>query len=73
MPFGPGVLVYKVAGKMFATLTPEAIPVPINLKCDPDRALELRDEYAAIEPGYHMRMCRYPEPFCIEPQPAQTT
>ena len=54
MPFGPGVLVYKIAGKMFATLTPEAFPVPINLKCDPDRAIELRDEYAAIEPGYHM-------------------
>lgn len=53
-PFGPEVLVYKVAGKMFATLSPEDVPVPMNLKCDPDRAIELRDEYEAIEPGYHM-------------------
>jgi predicted DNA-binding protein (MmcQ/YjbR family) len=53
-PFGPEVLVYKVAGKMFATLTPEDVPVRMNLKCDPDRALSLRDEYDAILPGYHM-------------------
>ncbi|MEM7145638.1 MAG: MmcQ/YjbR family DNA-binding protein [Verrucomicrobiota bacterium] len=53
-PFGPEVLVYKVAGKMFATLTPEEVPVRMNLKCDPDRALTLRDEYDAILPGYHM-------------------
>lgn len=53
-PFGPEVLVYKVAGKMFATLVPEEVPVPMNLKCDPDRALELRDRHEAIEPGYHM-------------------
>ena len=53
-PFGPGVLVYKVAGKMFATLSPEEVPVRMNLKCDPDRALELRDAHEAIEPGYHM-------------------
>ncbi|MEM7015181.1 MAG: MmcQ/YjbR family DNA-binding protein [Verrucomicrobiota bacterium] len=53
-PFGPDVLVYKVSGKMFATLSPEDVPVPMNLKCDPDRAIELRDEYEAIDPGYHM-------------------
>ena len=54
-PFGPDVLVYKVAGKMFATLTPDDVPPRMNLKCDPDRALELRDEYdPLIIPGYHM-------------------
>ncbi len=54
-PFGPDVLVYKVAGKMFATLSPDSIPVPMNLKCDPDRALDLRAEFApSILPGYHM-------------------
>lgn len=53
-PFGPEVLVYKIAGKMFATLSPEDVPVPMNLKCDPDRAVELRDEHEAINPGYHM-------------------
>ena len=53
-PFGPDVLVYKVLGKMFATLGFEDEVGRMNLKCDPDRALELRDEYEAIIPGYHM-------------------
>lgn len=53
-PFGPDVLVYKVAGKMFATLGFEDEVGRMNLKCDPERALELRDEWDAIIPGYHM-------------------
>jgi len=53
-PFGPEVLVYKVGGKMFALLTVEEVPVRMNLKCDPGRALDLRDRYEAIIPGYHM-------------------
>ena len=53
-PFGPEALVYKVAGKMFALAVPEDFPSRINLKCDPERAVLLRDEHAAILPGYHM-------------------
>lgn len=53
-PFGPEVLVYKVGGKMFAWTEPDAFPSTMNLKCDPLRALDLRDRYAAIQPGYHM-------------------
>ncbi len=53
-PFGPQVLVYKVGGKMFAATSPDEFPARINLKCDPERALELRDQYQAILPGYHM-------------------
>lgn len=53
-PFGPDVLVYKVAGKMFALAVPDDFPARINLKCDPERALALRDEHEAITPGYHM-------------------
>lgn len=53
-PFGPEVLVYKVLGKMFATLGFEDEVGRVNLKCDPERALELRDEHEAILPGYHM-------------------
>lgn len=53
-PFGPDVFVYKVAGKMFATAGLEDDEGRMNLKCDPDRALELRDEHEAIIPGYHM-------------------
>ncbi|MFW2386125.1 MAG: MmcQ/YjbR family DNA-binding protein [Akkermansiaceae bacterium] len=53
-PFGPDVLVYKVGGKMFATLGFEDEIGNMNLKCDPDRAVELREEHTAIIPGYHM-------------------
>lgn len=54
MPFGPEALVYKVAGKMFAVTVPEDFPSRINLKCDPERAIELRDEHKGIKPGWHM-------------------
>ena len=53
-PFGPDVLVYKVAGKMFALAVPEDVPARMNLKCDPEKAMELRDRYEGITPGYHM-------------------
>lgn len=53
-PFGPEVLVYKVGGKMFALLGWQNIPTTVNLKCDPDRAVELREQFEAIAPGYHM-------------------
>ncbi|MGJ8633337.1 MAG: MmcQ/YjbR family DNA-binding protein [Luteolibacter sp.] len=54
MPFGPQAFVQKVGGKMFALYSPEAEPVRLNLKCDPERAVELREEYEAVLPGYHM-------------------
>ena len=53
-PFGPEDIVFKVAGKMFAILALEEIPPRVNLKCDPDLALEFRDRYEQVEPGYHM-------------------
>ena len=53
-PFGPDVLVFKVGGKMFALAALDAVPTTVNLKCDPDLALELRDRYEQITPGYHM-------------------
>lgn len=53
-PFGPEVIVYKVGGKMFATAAPDEMPHRVNLKCDPERALELRDRYEDITPGFHM-------------------
>ena len=53
-PFGPDVVVFKVAGKVFALTSPDEFPPRMNLKCDPDRAEELREEHASIQPGYHM-------------------
>lgn len=53
-PFGPGVAVFKVLGKMFATLGTENGVARMNLKCDPDEAVMLRDIFDAVLPGYHM-------------------
>jgi predicted DNA-binding protein (MmcQ/YjbR family) len=52
-PFGDGVAVFKVGGRMFALVDLGDGPGVVNLKCDPARALELRDVYAGIRPGYH--------------------
>lgn len=52
-PFGETTLVFKVMGKMFALADIEEFNF-INLKCDPDRAIELREKYKAVQPGYHM-------------------
>jgi predicted DNA-binding protein (MmcQ/YjbR family) len=56
-PFDEDTLVFKVGGKMFALsslLQWEKGSPSVNLKCDPERAQELRAEYDAIQPGYHM-------------------
>ncbi len=53
-PFGPDVLVFKVSGKIFALASLDEVPARANLKCDPDLALELRDRYEQVTPGYHM-------------------
>ena len=53
-PFGPEVDVLKVGGKIFAILSPERSPEAISLKCEPELALELRDQYSAVIPGYHL-------------------
>ena len=55
LPFGPDVLVFKVMGKMFALGALESVPFRASLKCDPERALSLREEYPDfIEGAYHM-------------------
>ncbi len=53
-PFDADTLVFKVMGKMFALCGLEGNPMFLNLKCDPERAVELREQYNSIEPGYHM-------------------
>ena len=53
MPFGPDTLVFKVGGKIFL-LTGLDGPFSINVKCDPEYAVTLREEHSAIRPGYHM-------------------
>ena len=53
-PFGETVLVFKVSEKIFALASLDEVPARVNLKCDPDLALELRDHYEQVRPGYHM-------------------
>ena len=54
LPFGPDTLVFKVAGKVFLLTGLDSDPLSFNVKCDPDLAVELRERYDAVKPGYHM-------------------
>jgi predicted DNA-binding protein (MmcQ/YjbR family) len=54
-PFGDDVIVYKVNGKMFLLLPLDTQPLQFNVKCNPEKAIELREKYPeAVLPGYHM-------------------
>ena len=53
-PFGEDVLVFKVSGKIFLLARVEQHPLSINLKCDSEKAIELRERHEAVRPGYHM-------------------
>ena len=53
MPFGDETLVFKVAGKIFL-LAPLSASLSMNVKCDPELAIELREKHPEVKPGYHM-------------------
>lgn len=55
MPFGPDHLVMKVNNKMFLLIDLESMPIRFNVKCQPEKAIELREEFPeSIFPGWHM-------------------
>jgi predicted DNA-binding protein (MmcQ/YjbR family) len=54
LPFGPETLVFKVMGKAFLLTGLDSNPVQFNVKCDPEKAIELREQYSCVLPGYHM-------------------
>lgn len=54
LPFGPDTLVYKVNGKAFLLMGLDNEDLRFNVKCDPELAIELREQYACVIPGYHM-------------------
>ena len=54
LPFGPDTLVFKVAGKMFALTGLDEVDLRVNLKCDPERSVQLRERHEEIKPGWHM-------------------
>lgn len=53
-PFGESVLVFKVKGKLFLLARLDTAVLEFNVKCDPEKAVEWREQYAAVTPGYHM-------------------
>jgi predicted DNA-binding protein (MmcQ/YjbR family) len=53
-PFGPETFVYKTSGKIFLLMSFDDVDLRLNLKCEPELAIELRERYPAIIPGYHM-------------------
>jgi predicted DNA-binding protein (MmcQ/YjbR family) len=53
-PFGETVLVFKVKGKIFLLARLDQPVLEFNVKCDPERAIEWREQFAAVQPGYHM-------------------
>ena len=53
-PFDETTLVFKVMGKMFALCGLDNVPLRVNLKCDPERAIELREQHDGIIEGWHM-------------------
>ena len=54
LPFGPNVVVFKTNGKAFLLLPLDTEHVQFNVKCDPERAITLRESYPCVIPGYHM-------------------
>ncbi len=54
LPFGPDTLVFKVNGKVFLLTGLDEEALSFNVKCDPVKAIELREEFPCVQPGYHM-------------------
>lgn len=54
LPFGPDTLVFKINDKVFLITGFDNSPLQFNVKCDPDKAIDLRERYACVLPGYHM-------------------
>jgi predicted DNA-binding protein (MmcQ/YjbR family) len=54
LPFGEDTLVFKVGDKMFLLVGLDDNPLEFNVKCEPEKAIELRDRYSCVKPGFHM-------------------
>ena len=53
-PFGEDTLVFKTNNKIFLLVSLSSVPLQFNVKCDPDYAIELREQYSCVLPGFHM-------------------
>ena len=64
MPFGESTLVFRVGGKIFALLSLDNNECQVNMKCAPDYAIDLREQYEDIIPGYHMNKKHWNTVYC---------
>lgn len=64
LPFGDSALVFIVGGKIFLILDLLSQPVEFNVKCKPDYAIELREKYPSVLPGYHMNKAHWNTVIC---------
>jgi predicted DNA-binding protein (MmcQ/YjbR family) len=69
MPFGEETLVFKVGGKIFLLLSLDKFPPTFNVKCEPGLALDLRERYSFVRPGYHMNKKHWNTVTCDEGTP----
>ena len=53
-PFGESTLVFKVSGKIFLLMSLDSLPLQFNVKCDPEKAEELRESFSSVIPAFHM-------------------
>lgn len=53
LPFGPDILVFKIMGKVFLLCSLDAVPLQFNVKCAPEKAISLREQFNCVLPGYH--------------------
>jgi len=63
-PFDETILVFKVAGKVFLLMGIDSNPVQFNVKCNPEKAIELRENYSCVLPGYHMNKAHWNTILC---------
>lgn len=71
-PFDDNTLVFKVAGKLFLLSGLDSNPVQFNVKCDPAKAVELREKYSCVLPGYHMNKTHWNTVICDGTAPKKT-
>ena len=64
MPFGEDTLVFRIGGKIFGLMSLNENECRVNLKCTPDYAIELREKYEDIIPGYHMSKKHWNTVYC---------
>lgn len=71
-PFGPETLVFKVCGKIFLLLSLDSDPLQFNAKCEPAKAIELREKHTCVQPGYHMNKAHWNTIVCEDSTPKKT-